>query len=279
MSTLNCVTWIFLSIAIVFLTGMDGCSLEDDPEPALFILANPPNGSTIEPDTQIVATFNTVPLDPSVTTGQISYSGNKVTITGPFAPGPLHIGLFWDGGVQTLSYTVKHAAEDLIGTWHIESIDGENLKTAFEADFEDEDIDLVKLTVNFVFTAERSFTYEWQIAIAYPGPSKELGLEEVLSLNFTARLQGTYVISSETLTLTLDDADLNIEFIPKDLWEFFMDFAGEDIETYTQTLEDEFTTDFLPNLDDLGEFTWDLQGNTLTLIDVKRGEKTVLRKQ
>ncbi len=102
---INRFTLICLGIAIIFLSGMDGCNTEE--ELATFVQATPGNGSTIQEDEDIIVTFNMPPEGLTVTGGEFSLSGTSMTITGPFTPGTLNITLTWTGGAQALTYTVE----------------------------------------------------------------------------------------------------------------------------------------------------------------------------
>lgn len=104
---INLFTGICLSLAVVFFSGMDGCSTEE--EPAVFLSATPPGGSTIQEDATIVATFDAPPsgLDVNVPAGvTFSVTGSVVTITGGFKPGHLSLVLTWQDGTTVLNYTV-----------------------------------------------------------------------------------------------------------------------------------------------------------------------------
>ena len=96
-----------ICFSTVFFSGMDGCSTEE--EPAVFLSATPPGGSTIQEDATIVATFDAPPsgLDVNVPAGvTFSVTGSVVTITGGFKPGPLSLVLTWQDGTTVLNYTV-----------------------------------------------------------------------------------------------------------------------------------------------------------------------------
>ena len=101
-----------LCVSTLFLSGMEGCSQEDDAEvvePAAFVSAAPPDGSTIQEDFTILATFDGPPEGLTVEAfGDVTFSvaGSVVTITGGFPPGGEKIVLTWDGGTKVLTYTV-----------------------------------------------------------------------------------------------------------------------------------------------------------------------------
>ena len=96
---------IFICMAALLLSGMDGCQSEDE-EPVAFTDAIPANGSTIKTDAKIIATFDGTPTGLNVTGGKFSVSGANATITGPFEPGTLTLLLTWDDGAKELTYTV-----------------------------------------------------------------------------------------------------------------------------------------------------------------------------
>ena len=106
---------IFLSIAVVFLSGMDGCNIEDiedteedtEAKSVAFTQAIPASGSTIQADTTIIVYFDNAPIGLNVTGGNFSVSGDNSTLTGPFLPGTLNLTLTWADGSKTLTYTVE----------------------------------------------------------------------------------------------------------------------------------------------------------------------------
>lgn len=106
---INLFTGICLALATLFLSGMDGCSLTDEADPAAFVSASPADGSTLQESATIVATFDAPPsgLDVNVPAGvTFSVAGSVVTITGGFKPGPLPLVLTWQDGTTVLNYTV-----------------------------------------------------------------------------------------------------------------------------------------------------------------------------
>ena len=99
-------------VAIIFLSGMDGCNEEPETEPVVFTQAIPAAGSTLQQDATIIATFDGTPTDVNVTGGKFSISGSNVTITGPFTPGTLTLTLTWSDGATALTYTVEAPEPD-----------------------------------------------------------------------------------------------------------------------------------------------------------------------
>ncbi len=104
--------FILICIAALILSGMDGCQSEDE-EPVAFTDAIPANGSTIETDAKIIATFDGTPTGLSVTGGKFSISGADATITGPFELGTLNLLLTWNDGSKELNYTVAASEPDI----------------------------------------------------------------------------------------------------------------------------------------------------------------------
>ena len=76
------------------------------PPPAIFIVVNPPSGSTIEPDATITVTFDAAPSEVAVNSGTATVAGQTVTISGPFPVGLLSLNLTWADGFRVLNYTV-----------------------------------------------------------------------------------------------------------------------------------------------------------------------------
>lgn len=103
---------LIITILLTVYTG--GCDQDDEevqesPTTA-FVSANPAQGD-IEPNSTITVTFDHPPEDVEVSAGLVKVDktlvvGQTLTITGPFAPGPLTLTLIWADGVQTLNYTV-----------------------------------------------------------------------------------------------------------------------------------------------------------------------------
>ncbi len=75
-----------------------------------FISASPKAGSTIEVNTPISIRFDDTPKNVRVSTGTTKIVGNTVTVSGPFTPGAMRLEIMWDGGEETLAYTVLKPA-------------------------------------------------------------------------------------------------------------------------------------------------------------------------
>ncbi len=71
-----------------------------------FTKAIPADGSTIQTDTEIIVTFDGTPTGLKANNGNLSLSGVKATIKGPFTTGTLELVLTWDDGTTSLTYTV-----------------------------------------------------------------------------------------------------------------------------------------------------------------------------
>ena len=75
-----------------------------------FISASPKAGSTIETNTPISVRFDDTPENVRVSSGTTKIAGNTVTVNGPFTPGAMRLEITWDGGEETLAYTVLKPA-------------------------------------------------------------------------------------------------------------------------------------------------------------------------
>ena len=87
----------------------DGMALlaYDVRKPVAYRSAAPVAGSTIESEATLTLRFDGTPENVKVNTGTARISGNTVTLTGPFTPGPLDLRVTWTDGSQTLQYTVR----------------------------------------------------------------------------------------------------------------------------------------------------------------------------
>ena len=103
-------TFVVLAVCLLAM-AMVGCGGDDDPppeeDPIKFVSADPADGSTIQNDATITVTFDGTPEGLQVTGGTATPGGKTVSIAGPFAAGPLVLGLQWEGEAVTLSYTVE----------------------------------------------------------------------------------------------------------------------------------------------------------------------------
>ena len=102
---INLFTLICLGIAVIFLSGMEGCG--KDETPVTFIEAVPEDGSIIQKYETIIVTFDGEPIDLNVTGADFSVAGSTVTIEGPFTPGTLTLVITWGGGATALTYAVE----------------------------------------------------------------------------------------------------------------------------------------------------------------------------
>ena len=75
--------------------------------PVSFVSVSPKTGATIETDTPLTLQFDSTPQNLRLNKGTANITGNTVTVSGPFAPGPLRLELTWDSGAQVLNYTVQ----------------------------------------------------------------------------------------------------------------------------------------------------------------------------
>ncbi len=80
------------------------------PTPVAFVSANPVSESQLEVKGSITLTFDNPPEDVEVSTGIVTTTDETLTIAGPFDPGNLTLTIKWNGGSQTLTYTVRPPA-------------------------------------------------------------------------------------------------------------------------------------------------------------------------
>ena len=108
-------TFAILAVCL-FALAMGGCGTDDPPveEPIQFVSASPAEGSTIQNDATITVTFDGTPEGLQVTGGSAIPGSKTVTIAGPFAAGPLVLGLQWEGDGVVLSYTVAEPPAAII---------------------------------------------------------------------------------------------------------------------------------------------------------------------
>ena len=78
--------------------------------PVMFISANPAIGSQLTVDATITLTFDNMPQDVTVSTGDATITDKTVSIMGPFDPGALALTITWADGTQTLDYTIRSPA-------------------------------------------------------------------------------------------------------------------------------------------------------------------------
>jgi hypothetical protein len=94
-------------LLIVTCLFIAGCGDDEEPpELVKFVSADPPSGSTLEPDATITVTFDAAPGEVAVNPGVVTVAGQTVTISGPFAAGTLNLALTWADGFRVLNYTV-----------------------------------------------------------------------------------------------------------------------------------------------------------------------------
>ena len=113
-----------------------------------------------------------------------------------------------------------------VGTWAIESVDGESLEQTLAADFGEDSINLSIVTNNWTFNSDETMEAEFAVKLE----AKEGGSE--FSVQSSVKLMGVYSLSGSSYTLTVTTEGAETTF-----------FGGTDADTGT----------------------WSRSGNTLTL--------------
>jgi formylglycine-generating enzyme required for sulfatase activity len=107
-TTRNFTLLICACIAVPFLTAMESCNDEPEEQHIAFLQEAMPNsGTNIGQHATITISFDASPENLTASSGTLSVSGTKVTINGPFPPGPLTLILKWEDGETTLNYIVR----------------------------------------------------------------------------------------------------------------------------------------------------------------------------
>ena len=105
----NVFSVLVLVIISLLSVSIGGCDSDEEvkPAPVRFVAADPPSGSTIQPDATITITFDDAPNNVVVNPGRATTAGRRtVEIAGPFTAGAVTIAISWDGGSHAVNYTV-----------------------------------------------------------------------------------------------------------------------------------------------------------------------------
>ena len=163
-------TFAILAVCL-FAMAIVGCNRDKLIEPPgeypiQFVSADPADGSTIQNDATITVTFDGTPEGLQVTGGTATPGGKTVSIAGPFAAGPLVLGLQWEGEAVTLNYTVEEPIPEgmvLIpaGSFEMGSEDYENAQPVHTVHLDAFYMDVYEVT-NAQFKAFVDANPEWQ---------------------------------------------------------------------------------------------------------------------
>ena len=149
--------------------------------------------------------------------------------------------------------------EDLVGSWEIISIDGENPETYFDLGQDEDGVESRVSKNDYAFVANNSFFINFGFETV-----DDLGDGISLTSEMTISVKGSYIVSGSSLSLFLEEVNVRLE--PNDFWQ--------SVGVTEEALEKELARDrFL----DVENSTWILTGNTLTL--TSDDVKTVLRKK
>ena len=97
---------VLICLSTVYIMSCGSRDEGDEVASTVLVSANPADGGTIDANGIITVTFDSIPENVSVNVGVVKKSGTRVTISGPFTPGPLTLEITWTDGIQTLTYTV-----------------------------------------------------------------------------------------------------------------------------------------------------------------------------
>ena len=224
------------AIAIV----MVGCGGDEDPpppppppppDPIQFVSADPPDGSTIQPNATITVTFDGIPEIHGPVGEDVVHrqSGETVSITnhgGWFATGPLVLKLRWGGQVVTLNYTVvvppPTFKQQLLGQWHITKgpwdVSIQDVTDELRAGWAD-GLGLIQpvgygQNLQFESSGKVVLIYRAIYWVAGVGP-------DVFELVLTYTLKGSYEIADDagnSATMTLSLTDLEVDVWSDDGW-------------------------------------------------------------
>ena len=126
--------------------------------------------------------------------------------------------------------------DNWVGTWSLETVDGQSYEQLFAEDFGEEDINASLVTNNWTFNSDG--TMELEVAMKFTGEVD--GVDA--SVNISSEATGTYSLSDANYTLTITSGTTIIT-------------TPEGTETESFTAEDADT--------DTG--TWSREGSTLSI--------------
>ena len=174
-----------------------------------FISASPKTGSTIEANTPISIRFDDTPKNVRVSTGKTKIAGNTVTVNGPFTPGAMRLKITWDGGEETLAYTVLKPA----GVASVTPSTGSTIAadTAIVLKFDDTPQN-VRVSIGTARTVGNTLTITGPFAVG--ALRLQVTWEDgTRTLNYTVREPVSFVSVSPKVGATIEaDTSLTLQF-------------------------------------------------------------------
>ena len=189
----------------------------------------------------------------------------------------LSISLFGCGGDEDTS-------ETLVGTWELVAIGGESLKSDQHFDRRDEGTDVANMEVKSVFGSDGSWVSEITLSHRWLLEEgvlvKGVYVNPAITLTETITVKGSYVVSGSTIELMSGDS----RNVKKEIAFDWPEIEGIDFEALEKAVKQELglkhwaeetesafelTTD---------TYTWNLEGDILTLSQTKGTEEVYRRK-
>ena len=178
----------------------------------------------------------------------------------------------------------EDASEVLVGTWELVAIDGESLKSDQQSDRGDEGTDVANMEVKSVFGSDGSWVSEITLSHRWLMEEgvlvKGVYVNPAIILTETITVKGTYVVSGSTIELMSGDS----RNVKKEVAFDWPEIKGIDFEAVEQAVEQELglkhweeetESEFEVKTD---TYTWNLEGNILTLSQTDGREEVYRRK-
>ena len=178
----------------------------------------------------------------------------------------------------------EDASETLVGTWELVAIDGEIFKSDQKSDRGNAGTDVANMEVKSVFGSDGSWVSEITLShrwLLEEGVRvKGVYVNPAIILTETITVKGSYVVSGSTIELMSGDS----RNVKKGIAFDWPEIEGIDFETLEQAVkqelglkhwEEETESEFEVTTD---TYTWDLEGDILTLSQAN-GREEVYRKK
>ena len=189
----------------------------------------------------------------------------------------ISIGLFGCGDDEDTS-------EALVGTWELVALDGESLESDQQSDRGNAGTDVTNMKIKVVFGSDGSWVSEIILSqrwLLEEGFSVEgVYVESTIILIETITVKGTYVVSGSTIELMSGDR----RNVKKEIAYDWPEIEGIDFDALEKAIEQELglehwkeetESEFELTTD---TYTWDLEGDILTLSQTDGTEEVYRRK-